>query len=177
MARRTARAIGLCGDGVYLGGTVEPAEILGAVHLHCGEALPDARAGSIGNVGGAIATDPGIDRDAIAHPSAQQLINRHPQLARLDIPQCLIDPGDGRQQDRPAAIEAEPVQCLPRVLDAVGIMPDQAIARCVDRPDDGFAVPFQRRLAPAYGTLRRLDPAYPVCAIDDHGFVPVGTGV
>ncbi len=140
------------GNRLDLRERIDVAQFLDRVHLGRREAerLPLQRGG--GDVGGAVAADPRIDANFVADGSAQQLIDRDVVALALDVPQRLVDPGDGAHQHRTAAIKAGAVEHLPDVLDPVRIAPDQHLLHLGDGGGDGRGVPFDHRLAPT------LDP-------------------
>ncbi len=84
-------------------------------------------------------------------------MDRHAQIAPLEVPQGLVDTGDGAHQDRPAAVETGAIQGLPEMLDAMRILADQVIGELVHRRLDGRRTAFHHRLAPAEATLVGLD--------------------
>ena len=151
---------------------IEPAEILGAVHLDRPEALRLARRGGFRDIGGAIAADPRIDVDAFAHLPAQQLPHRHAEPLALDVPQRLIDAGDSGHQHGAATVEAESVERLPRILDAIGGAADEAILRAFHRAGHRFGMAFEARFAPADQAIVGLDADEQPARRDEEGFDP-----
>jgi len=67
----------------------------------------------------------------------------------FDIPQRLINTGDGAHQNRPPAVEARAVHHLPQVVDARRILANQVFAQLVHRGFNGARTAFNHRLAPA----------------------------
>jgi hypothetical protein len=74
-----------------------------------------------------------------------------------DVPQRLVDAGDGAHQDRPAPVEAGPAHDLPVVLDLAGVLTNQVVRQFVHGGGDGGGPPFHHRLAPAGDALVGLD--------------------
>ena len=62
---------------------IDVLQLFGAVHLHGGEAALDRAPGGRGGVGRAVAADPRIHADAVAHVAAQQLRHGHAQVLPL----------------------------------------------------------------------------------------------
>ena len=88
---------------------VDQPHFLAAVHLEGVEAVRLQACDAGDDVGRAVAADPAIDLHAVAHQAAEQFVHRHAQGLALDVPQRLVDAGDGAHQDRAAAIEAAAV--------------------------------------------------------------------
>jgi hypothetical protein len=57
----------------------------------------------------------------------------------LQIPQGLVETRQRGQQNGAAAIEAAAIGDLPDVLDAAGVVADEAVAQRLERAGDGLA--------------------------------------
>ena len=69
--------------------------------------------------------DAGVAGGRFAALPAQQLIDGHPRLASLDVPERLVDAADGVVQHRAVAPVGAVVAGLPGVVDPVGRLADQ----------------------------------------------------
>ena len=74
-------------DGLRdLGMGVDVLHLFRAIHLHGREAACHGSLGLGGGIGRAVATNPGIDANLVAHRAAKQFIDGHAQSLALDIP-------------------------------------------------------------------------------------------
>src|SRR5680860_1093321 len=66
-----------------------------------------------------------ISHETVAARAAEQLVDGHARGLALDVPQRGVDSRDGRHRHRaPSPIRA-PIEELPHVLDATGVLADQ----------------------------------------------------
>ena len=86
-------------------------------------------------------------RDRTGPPSS--LIHRHSQHFAANVPQRLIDAGDGRAHHRTRAIEAVHIHRLPVMLHLHRIGADQEVAEVVDAGHHCAGFAFERAFAPA----------------------------
>src|SRR5690606_15036530 len=75
-----------------------------------------------------------------------------------EIPQGLVEPRQGGQQNRPSAVEAAAIGDLPDILDPEGVVAEETVAYRLEGAVDGFGMAFQARLAPACGAVVRFHP-------------------
>src|SRR5690606_9700911 len=105
-------------------GRIDPFQLGARVHLHGPVSGPDPLPGRAGDALGTVPADPSVHTHPFAHRPAEKGVDRHTERSAMNIPQRLIDAGDGAHQDRPPAVEATPVQRLPYILDAISRAPD-----------------------------------------------------
>ena len=160
---------------------VQHAQFFGAVHLEGVDAGFAQLADGGDDITRTVAADPAVHLHLVAHPPAQQVVDRHAEGLALDVPQGLVDAGDGAHQDRAAAIKAAAVHGLPQVVDAARVLADQEWRHLVDGRFDRARAPFDHRFAPADDAFVGLDleqhPARrnPVRAqFDDVHCLPIG---
>ena len=67
----------------------------------------------------------------------------------FDIPKSLVDTGHGAHQDRPASVEAAPIQDLPDILDLVRVSSLNVSTEFVNRGRNGVCFSFHHGFAPA----------------------------
>ena len=67
----------------------------------------------------------GVNPDPVPRRPAEQFIDRHAQRLPLDVPQGLIDAGQGAGQDGTAAVEGVSIDRLPVMDDLPGVLADQ----------------------------------------------------
>ncbi|NJN84302.1 MAG: hypothetical protein HC802_19840, partial [Caldilineaceae bacterium] len=79
-----------------------------------------------------VAADVGVDLDAVAQRTAQQLVDGHAQRLAGQIPECLVDARDRAGQDWAAAVKRVFVVCLPVVDDAGRVLADEIVGHFVD---------------------------------------------
>ena len=106
---------------------VDELHLFAGVHLDGGKALGLALQRLGRGLRRAIAADPGIDADAVAHLAAEQFVHRHAQGFALDVPQRLVDAGQGTHVDAAAPIEAAAVEHRPVVFDVARVLADQVV--------------------------------------------------
>ncbi len=145
------------------------AESSGGVHLHGGETGLDLGGYLLAELGGFVAADPGVDPDAVAHGAAQQGVHGGAVGLPCDVPQRLVEAGDGAGEDRAAPVEAALGHDLPVVLDAQRVLADQEFGQDVDGGPDDFGAPFDNRFAPADHALVGLDAAEQPAGWDEEG--------
>ena len=137
--------------------TVDELQFFGAVHFHRSEATGHGLLGGAGGVGGAVAADPRVHADLVPHLTAQQVADRHPQSLALDVPQRLIDAGQGTHVHGAATIEAAAVEHGPDVFDIAWVFADQVVGQFFDGRRHGVGAAFDHGLTPAGDTLVGLD--------------------
>ena len=93
----------------------------------------------------------------VAHPPAQQFIDRHAQRLALDVPQRDVDGRDGRGEDALRREEAAAEEHLPDVLDPRRVLADQQRLEVLDRADHRQFAPGDARLADAVDALVGID--------------------
>src|SRR5699024_2210207 len=92
------------------------------------------------------------------HRATEQLVHRRIERLALQVPQGVVDTGDGGAEHRPAAVEAGAGHLLPEVLDPGRVLPEQQVGIAVDHALHGLGVALQACLAPADGAVDGLDP-------------------
>jgi hypothetical protein len=113
----------------------------------------------LGDPFGPIATDPLVDANSITGPSAEQLVDGRAEVFALDVPECLIDPGDSGHQDRTAAVEPAAVHRLPVVLDAEWVFPEEvAVKQFLNGRPDGPRTALDDGFAPADEPVTGFQP-------------------
>ena len=80
-----------------------------------------------------------------------------PKRLALDVPERLVDAGNGAHMDGAAAIEPAAIQDVPVILDQERIFPDQVIFQFVDGSLHRQRPALDHRFAPAGNTFIRLD--------------------
>src|SRR6056300_1320159 len=90
---------------VDLAVAVDDLRFLGQVHLGGFKAIFDGALSAANNVGGSVAAHPGINADTISHLSSQQLVYRRVVKLTLNIPQGLVNTGDGAHVNAAAAVK------------------------------------------------------------------------
>src|SRR6218665_3196601 len=93
----------------------------------------------------------------VPHQAAEQLVYRDAERLALDVPQGLIDAGDGAHEDRSATVKARTLHHLPAVIDACRVLPDQVRLQFMHCRLNGARMAFDHRFAPADEALVRLD--------------------
>jgi hypothetical protein len=136
---------------------VEELQLFGAVHLHRSETALHCFFCGTGGVGRTVATDPRVDADLVAHLAAEQVADRHAQMLALDIPQGLVDPGQGAHVHRATAIEAAAVEHSPDVFDIARVLADQVIGQFFHGGRHGMGAALDDWLTPAGDALVGLD--------------------
>jgi len=63
------------------------------------------------------AVRPGVDPGPLADRTAEQFVDRYAVMTALDVPQSLVDAGQGARQHRSATVEAALGDGLPVLLD------------------------------------------------------------
>ena len=101
---------------------VDEVQLLGRVHLDRRHPEGDLRGDLRGDVVRAVAADPGVDPHPVARRAAEELVDRDAERFPLDVPQRLLDPGEGAGEDRAAAVEAAAIENLEVVLDPERIL-------------------------------------------------------
>ncbi len=86
-----------------------------------------------------------------------------------DVPQCLVEAGDGAGEDRAAPVEAALGHDLPVVLDAQRVLADEEFGEDVDGGADDLGASLDDRFAPADHALVGLDAAEQPAGRDEEG--------
>ena len=134
---------------IDLGVAVDELQLLAGVHLHCAEAPLHRSARGVGGIRRAITANPGVHPDTLAHPTTEQVADRDTQCLALDVPQRLIDTGNGAHQNGAAPVEAATVHHRPEVFDVARIAPHQVVGQLIHCRGDAVRAAFDDRLAPA----------------------------
>ncbi len=146
-------------DAVEFGRTGQPAESPARVHLQGRQTAVDLRPCRIRDLGGLVAADPSVDPDPVTHRPTEEGVHRDVQRLAQDVPQGLVQPGDGARQDRSAAIEAALGQHLPVRLDAARVLPDQQRSELVHGRPHHVGAALDHGLAPPDDARVGLDAA------------------
>jgi hypothetical protein len=136
---------------------VDDLHLLGGVHLHRRESARAAVPRHRRRVGRPVAADPRVDADAIAQLATQQRVHGNAERLALDVPQRLIDPGEGAHVHAAAAVESAAVQHRPVILDQRRILADQIVGQLLDGGGDRVRASLEHRLTPPGDPLVRLD--------------------
>ena len=136
-------------NGVHLVVGVDHLQLFGGVHLDGGKAGILALQSSSAHVVGAVAADPAVHAHVVAAGTAHELVDRGVEELALDIPQGLINAGNGAHQHAAAAVEPGAVQHSGKVLNAHGVLADEVGLHLLDTGQNGGAVAFQHGFAPA----------------------------
>ena len=151
-----------CGDPfehtVDFGDRADPAHDAGGVHLDGGQSHGDLRRDRVGDAARVVAADPAVHADAIAHRTAEKLVDRNPERLALEVPQRLVDAGDGTAKHRSTAVEAALGQYLPVVFNAVGVGADEVFRELFDHRAHGIRMPLEAGFAPADDALAGFEP-------------------
>ena len=142
---------------VYRARVVDNAHLFAAVELESVEADVAQLRDAINHFRRTVTADPAVGFDFVAHQPAHQLPDRRVQHFAFDIPQRLVDAGDGAHQDRPPAVEARAVHHLPKVVNARRILTNQVFTQLVHRRFYGTRPPFNHRFAPAHNPFIGFD--------------------
>src|SRR5690606_8742168 len=136
---------------------VDILQFLSSVHFQRRESFRHDVACSVADVSGAIAADPRVHFDFVATFSTQQLVYRRIVKFSFDVPQCLINPGDGAHENGPSAIEATAIHYVPMVFDAHGVLSDQVFHQLFYGSAHRRSTSFDYRFAPAVNTFVRFN--------------------
>ena len=128
---------------------VDVLQFFGGVHLHGQETLFRHFPGGHAYFCGPVAPDPRIHFHFIARQAAEQLVNGCIVVLSFDVPQRLVDAGNGAHQNGAAAIKTGAVHHVPVVFYMHGIFPQEVFHQFVHRRFHGGGLSFDYRLAPA----------------------------
>ena len=142
---------------IHCAGGVDDAHLLAAVELEVVEAAGLQRLHAGNHIRRTVAADPAVGAHLVAHETAEQLVHRHAQHLALDVPQRLVDTGDGAHQDRAAAVETGAIHGLPEVIDAARVLADQVVGQLMHRRFHRARTAFDDGLAPAGDALVGFD--------------------
>ena len=100
----------------------------------------------------------GVAEHAVAHPAAEQLVDRHAEALAEDVPAGDLDGGDHGAMDV-AAVERDAVEhALGQRVDAARILPDREMLQLVHAGFGGLDEAVQRAFADAVDARRRCGP-------------------
>ncbi|MNV12343.1 hypothetical protein D3C71_1029410 [compost metagenome] len=136
---------------------VEELQLFGAVHFHCGETTADRFFRCPRGVCRTVATDPRIHADLVPHLTTQQIADRNAQRLALDVPQRLVDTGQGAHVDRAATVEAAAIEHGPDVFDVARVFADQVVGQFLNGSGDSVGAAFDHGLAPTGHALVGFD--------------------
>jgi hypothetical protein len=85
--------------------------------------------------------------------AAQQLVHRDAVGLARDVPQCLVDAGQGAVAHDAAAVEAALGERLPVLLDPGRVLPHEVVEHLLDAAGDGVRLALDDGLAPARDAL------------------------
>ena len=123
-------------------------------------AAPDlgGRRGDLRDVGAGAVPGIGVGRHLVAHPAAEQLVDRLAQRLADDVPERHLDRADRAVEDRPAARELVAEHVAPQPLDLERRAADHmALGELRDRRLDGRGLPFAGALADAGDAVVGVD--------------------
>ena len=106
---------------------------------------------------GTVAADPGVGADALAHEDAQQLPGGDAVELAPEVPERLVEPGQGRHEDRATAVEAAAIGYLPDVLDPARIVAEEAVPQRLEGAGHRLGMAFEAGLAPTGLAVVGLD--------------------
>ena len=109
--------------------------------------------GGFGDIVRSVAPNPRIDADRMAHRTTHQLIDGDAIALAFDIPQGLVDAGNGTHCQGAAPIEATAVEHLPDVFDIVGVTANQIFTQFIDGGGSSGSPSFDNRFTPAANPL------------------------
>ena len=117
---------------------------------------------------GRITASMAIDRRPLAALAAQELVNRHPRPLAFDIPERLINTGDGIIEHRPIAPIAIDHRHLPDLLNPIDIATNE----------EGLEMALDRGVhrIKTLGKSRATDPVEPIVRSDDFNDDQPGSG-
>src|SRR5699024_12781806 len=81
-------------------------------------------------------------------PAAKQFVDRCTVILALDIPERLVDTGDGTHEYRSTAVEAGPVKLVPDTFDFKRVPADDRLHHFDDRRFYSGRFPFDDRFPP-----------------------------
>ncbi len=142
---------------VYRTRVVDNAHLFAAVELEGVKADVAQLRDAVDHFRRTVAAHPAVGFDFVAHQAAHELPDRRVQHFTFDIPQRLVDTGDGAHQDRTTAVEARAVHHLPQVINARRILTNQVFTQLVHRRFNGARAPFNHRFAPAHNPFIGFD--------------------
>ena len=93
----------------------------------------------------------------------------------LDIPERLVDAGDGAHQDGTAPVEAGPIEGAPDILDPHGVGANQIVAHLLYAGQNGGGLALDDGLAPAGKAVAGLHLHKPPAGPDQIG-ADIGNG-
>lgn len=102
---------------------------------------------------GAVAADPGVHPQPVADGAAEELVHGYVVCLAGDVPQGLVDAGDGAGEDGAAAVEAALGEHLPVVLDAQRVLADEQVGEFVHGGADRLGSALDHRFAPSGDAL------------------------
>jgi hypothetical protein len=76
----------------------------------------------------------------------------------LDVPECLVNPGESTVQHATAVVEASTIHCLPVVFDPTWVLSDEILLEFRDSTEHCVGFPFEIGLTPADDPEVGFDP-------------------
>jgi hypothetical protein len=89
--------------------------------------------------------------------AAQQLVNRRVVVFPFDVPQRLINAGDGAHQDGPTTVKTAAIEHVPMILDVQRIPPDEMLHELLNGRAHGRGPSFDHRFTPTRDASVRVD--------------------
>ncbi|CNU89867.1 Uncharacterised protein [Salmonella enterica subsp. enterica serovar Bovismorbificans] len=142
---------------IHRTGVINHAHLFTAVQLEGVKTNTAQFFNTVNDVCRTIAAHPAIGLDFVAHQAAHELPDRRIQHLAFDIPQCLVNTGDGAHHNRAAAIKTGPVHYLPQVVDTRRIFPYQVVGKLMYCRLNSTCPTFNDRLSPANHAFIRFD--------------------
>ena len=136
-------------NSVHLVVGVDHLQLLSGVHLDGGKAGVLAFQSGSAHIAGAIATDPAVHTHVVTAGTAHELVHRGIEELALDVPQSLINAGNGAHEHAAAPVEPGTVQHSGKIFDPHGVLANEVGLHLLDTGQHGGAVALQHRLAPA----------------------------
>ena len=99
-----------------------------------------------------------VDADAVAALAAEQPVHRHPGRLARDVPERVLDPADGRVDDRAARKARVRVEVVPDTVDIAGIASGDPTLEVADGRRDRLVRPDRIGFTQADQSLIGVDP-------------------
>ena len=96
----------------------------------------------------------GVAGDVVAHGAAEELVDGLAVGLAGDVPEGLLDAGEGGEDGHAAAPEAVAVHALPEEVDAGRVLADDEALQVLDGGGDRALLHLQRAFAPAVDAPR-----------------------
>ena len=111
-----------------------------------------------------------VDRDALAHRAAEQLVHRHAERLALDVQQRVLDRGDGARIDPARRLHLAHPQHRGDLLHRPRIQPDQRVGQAADHAGQAAA-------AIGLGVFRPADQPVIGGELEERKRAPAGVAV